>query len=133
MENWTDSFEYHLAITAGERTKEAAKKFRVDVSEENCQKARKPEARFTWDLRKQPAELNASLEETAARKQTEKRLRVSIKKLEWPQRVHPEAVLINPAERVSYVAILKDLRCALNLINWASQFRELGRRVLRTC
>ena len=87
----------------------------------------------TPDMRKRPRELTVSLQDTAAKKPEMERPKASPKKEEWvevplrknlwkkepkldakkpdcPRRAHPEAVLIKPAEGVSYTAIFKNLK-----------------------
>ena len=44
----------------------------------------------------------------------------------------PEAVLIKPAEGMSYASILHEPRSESTLKDWAPQYRESGRRAPRT-
>ena len=127
-----------------------------NVRDESCQTALQNVVNSTPDLWKRPREPTVSPEDTAAKKSVVKRPKASTKeeecvevpvrnnlrqkkpkpetkKQDWQRRVRPEAVLIKPAEGVSYAAILKISRSASNLTNWASQFREIGRRALRIC
>ena len=55
------------------------------------------------------------------------------KKQEWPRRARIQAVLIKPAEEVSYVAILKNLKMQIKSENLGItvQGREGGERVAR--
>ena len=131
-EGWAALLEYYLGLTSGRKTKRTIRRSRSGVKDEGCQTTPQPKARSTSDLQKQPRELSVSPQETAARKPKEKSLRASskeeewvdvltrknlrkqktkpgVKKLERPRRARPEAVLIKPAEGVSYAAILKDL------------------------
>ena len=103
------------------------------VRNEDCQIAPHIVVSSTPELRKRPRELTVSPQDTAAKKPEVKRPKASPREEEWievparkslrkknpkpgakipdwPRRARPEAVLIKPTERVSYAAILKDLK-----------------------
>ena len=110
-----------------------------EVADEGSQTLPQPAARSTPDTCKRPRESTASPEVSAAKKLTEKRPKASNKEKEWVEvpdredlrkkkkeekklsrtqeksrRAHPEAVLIKPAEGMSYASILRGLKKRVN-------------------
>ena len=110
-----------------------------EVADEGRQTLPQPAAKSTPDTRKKPRESTASPEVSAAKKPTEKRPKASNKEKEWvevperkdlrkkkkqekklsrtqekPRRARPEAVLIKPAEGMSYASILRGLKKRVN-------------------
>ena len=120
-----------------ERIKEIGSKKRKNVVDEGSQSPPQPAPRSTSDMRKRLRETTASPEETKTKKPAEKRLKASNKEEQWvevpnrkdlrkkkvkkptrtperPRRPRPEAVLIKPAEGMSYTSILRELKKRFN-------------------
>ena len=110
-----------------------------EVADEGSQTLPQPAARSTPDTRKWPRESTASPGVSTAKKSAEKRPKASNKEEEWVEvpnrkdlrkkkkkekklsrtleesrRARPEAVLIKPAEGMSYASILRELKKRVN-------------------
>ena len=140
MENtvcYIDFFEYPMRGLMVQKIKEVRPPKSKEVADEGSQTLLQPTARSTLDTRKRVREPTVSLEASAAKKPAEKRPKVSNKEEEWvevssrihlqknkkkkpsrtpekPRRARPEAMLIKPAEGMSYASMLRELKKRVN-------------------
>ena len=146
---YIEHFKCHLRDKMAQKIKEVRSPKKV-VLDEGTQTLRKPAPRTTLDPRERLRELTVSPEVRVAKKSVEKRPRTSKQPEDWvevparrdlrkkkklkplpkkperPKRARSEAVIIKPAEGVSYAAILKNLKSCVNP-------EELGVRIGRIC
>ena len=134
---YIEHFECHLRDKMVQKIKEVRSPKKV-VLDECTQTLPKPAPRSTLDPRKRLREPTVSPEVKAAKQPVEKRPRTSKQPEEWvevparrdlrkkkkskpapkkperPKRARSKAVIIKPAEGVSYAAILKNLKSRIN-------------------
>ena len=134
---YLDSFEYLMRGLLVKKIKEVKPPKNKGAVDEDSQTLLQPAARSTPDTRKRHREPTANLEVSVVKKPAEKRPKVSKKEEEWvevpkkkdlrkrkvkkpfktpekPRRARPEAVLIKPAEGMSYASILRELKKSVN-------------------
>ena len=134
---YLDSFEYLMKDLMVKKIKEVRPPKGMEVADEGSQTFPQPAARSTPDTRKRDREPTASPKVSAAKKPAEKRPEASNKEEEWvevpkkkdlqtrkrkkpskspekPRRARVEAVLIKPAEAMSYASILRELKKRVN-------------------
>ena len=134
---YLNSFKYLMIGLMVQNMKEVRPPKRKGVVVEGSQTFPQPAARSTPDTRKRVREPTMSSEVSEAKKLAEKRAKASNKEEEWvevpkkkdlrkrkgkkpskmpekPRRVRPEAVLIKPAEGMSYALILRELKKRVN-------------------
>ena len=134
---YLDSFEYLMKGLMVQKIKEVRPPKRKGVVDKGSKTRPHPAARSTPDTRKRIREPTVSPEESAAKKPVEKRPKASDKEQEWvqvplkkdlwmkkekkpskrPEKSRfsrPEAVLIKPAEGMSYATILRELKKRVN-------------------
>ena len=109
---YAESFENQLRRTLGREVNLTRAQSVKTVGDKGWHIAPKTVVSSTPDLKKRPK--TSTKQEEWVDVPTRKNLRqqqhkLEAKKPEWPKRVRPEAVLVKPAKRVSYAAILKDL------------------------
>ena len=138
LEGWAESFGNQLGRALGREVKLVRAQSVKNVRDEGWQIAPQIVVSSTPDLRKRLKKLIVSPQDTAAKKPEMKRTKASpmeeewvevparknlwkkkpkleAKRPDWLRRTRPEAVLIKPAEGVSYAAILKGLKKLLDL------------------
>ena len=134
---YLDSFEYLMRGLLVKKIKEVKPPKNKGPVDEGSQTLPQPAARSTPDTRKRHREPTASPEVSVSKKPVEKRPKASRKEEEWvevpkkkglrkrkgkkpfktpetPRRARPEAVLIKPAEGMSYASILRELKQSVN-------------------
>ena len=134
---YLDSFEYLMRGLMVRKIKEVKPPKNKGVVDEGSQTLPEPAARSTPDTRKRRREQTVSPEVPVVTKPMEKRPKASKKEEEWvvvpskkhlrkkrekkpcktpeqPRRARPEAVLIKPAEGMSYATILRELKKRVN-------------------
>ena len=136
---YLDSFEYLMRGLMVQKMKEVRPPKGKEVVEKGSQTLPQLSAWSTPDTRKRPREPAASPEVSAAMKPAQKRPKASNKEEEWVEfpnrkdlwkkkkkekklsrtpeesfRARPEAVLIKPAEGMSYASILRELKKRVN-------------------